>query len=853
MDSGLVTLHPGEHLVRDQRLESLIERARLAARSAERRCSVSRSASRLLGEVFVFEPSATHGDHETMVVESIKTSDVTLQKFVGREAELQVAAKVLAAATRRQLRVLVLQGAQGVGKTRLLYALDQRLRKRAYNIGFYLANCPPRGREVPLAGLTAMLRVLCGVQEGDSPERIVEVEPRLRAVGLTDEERGAVLAQLGAAGVPSLGPIVPPLRAAFARMIHRLSEDRLHLFVWDDAQSLDPETVDVLANAARRLPTARVVIVLSTRTVDAALLAALKVHDTIVVGELDDADVVKLIGARAGVGQVPEALVQFCQRRAGGHPLFHEHLVRELLDSGALSVSNGQVVRFEPKAEATVARPLRLLLATRLSRLDPELRAVVQAAAILGDPIDGAVLSAMVGVPLRKVDALVGELAKLGLMRRIDAASCGLSSPMLREAVSESMGSAVRRQLHAAAATAYEATLGARVDQHADRVAGHLAECGERARAAQFFALSGTRRLRSGQLEASVRDLMHALAAADLPRTSASDLCDWLQTLRAALHHVRAAPSLGRLLPPVLQRIDNDGALDQRVRARIDAASMTSAVHDFEAADLLVDEAENLAGTRVDLRRAALLASGEVNVRRGAFRQALEAFGEAAACGGTRAPGEEYRLEIGLAMGCGASGNKAQALAHLERATALSNPNEQGAAVEREKLRALVLHFSRDFEGAATAATRGVEIARAASISYEVALGLHNLGDSLLWLGDPARAHAAFRQSVEVAEQFGFTRLRDHDLMYLAFLEADQPGGSVGPEIERLMHGAQAAGYAWDALNGRYLLASLYFRRGEVEAARGELERVRALARESKSRLLEASAEEMLKKLGSAE
>ena len=66
-----------------------------------------------------------------------------------------------------------------------------------------------------------MLRVLCGVEEGDSPELIEAVEPRLRALGLTDEERSAVISQLGGAASGAAGPTLPPLRAAFARSMRR--------------------------------------------------------------------------------------------------------------------------------------------------------------------------------------------------------------------------------------------------------------------------------------------------------------------------------------------------------------------------------------------------------------------------------------------------------------------------------------------------------------------------------------------------------------------------------------------------------------------------------------------------------
>ncbi len=862
---GLRSLRPGAgvHLApvlvlpdhtpsRDAMYSSAVETAARLSVVAERRCAVSKAAVRHVHDAFVLEPIPESSNGKGMLVAELRTSDDALAKFVGREAELTAAAKVLAAATRRQLRIVTVVGQQGVGKTRFLYALDRRLRKRAYNIGFYLASCPPRGRDVPLAGLTAMLRVLCGVQEGDSAEQIAEVEPRLRAVGLTDEERGAVIAQIGGASTSSTGPIVPPLRAAFARMVQRLSEDRLHLFVWDDAQSLDPETLDVLTTAAQRLLTARVVLVLSTRSTERHALWTHKNHEVIEIGELDEPDAARLIAVRAGLTEAPTELLAFCLRRAGGHALFLEELVKELLETQALVVGDGRVVRFNPEGDVTVPRPLRSLLASRVARLDNDARAAVHACAILGDPVDSAVLATMLGTSLRNVDALVESLEARGLVRRLGPSSCVLSSPMLREAVLESVTSSVRRQLHAAAASAYESLFGARVEQHADRIGTHLAESGERGRAARFFASSGKRRLTSGQLEAAVRDFAQAISLVDLKHVSAPELCDWLADMRAALQYVRSAPALQARLLNAVSRIDEVGTVEHRVLARIHAASMMSAVHVFEAADEFIDEAQGLAGDRMELLRAALLVAGEINIRRGMFRQALEAFTGAAACGGVFGPGEQYRLEIGLAMSRGASGDKVRALAHIEHAAGLVSAGDLGTAVELEKLRALVLHFSRDFQGSSAASQRGVEAARAAGLSYEVALGLHNMGDSLMWIGDYARSHASFRQSLSVAEEFGFTRLRDHDRMYLAFLEADQLGADSVRLLRELIQDADTKGYAWDALNGRYLLASLLFRRGELDPARTELDRVRLLARESKSHLLEESADEMLKWIAEA-
>jgi Fe-S oxidoreductase len=84
--------------------------------------------------------------------------------------------------------------------------------------------------------------------------------------------------------------------------------------------------------------------------------------------------------------------------------------------------------------------------------------------------------------------------------------------------------------------------------------------------------------------------------------------------------------------------------------------------------------------------------------------------------------------------------------------------------------------------------------------------------------------------------------------MYLAFLEADK-GNNDTTVLRELIAIAEAHGYLWDVLDGRHLLGTLAFRRGDTDTARTELGIVQALARDNHNQLLEHSASEMLEQL----
>src|SRR5262249_10805262 len=220
------------------------------------------------------------------------------------------------------------------------------------------------GSSIPLSGLTSLLQVLCGIKEGDPEDRILEVEPRLRALGLRDEEVTAVLFQLGAS--KKTGSSQNALKAAFARMVVSLTSDQLHVFAWDNAQSLDSQSLEIVENAVQRAEGSRAVFLFAIRDGYHHRLEKHASHQLVEVANFDDAETRELVAQRTGARIAPPELVDFCRERAKGHPLFTEELIKELFDSGALVVANGAVVELRLSGEIAVPRPLRALMASRV-------------------------------------------------------------------------------------------------------------------------------------------------------------------------------------------------------------------------------------------------------------------------------------------------------------------------------------------------------------------------------------------------------------------------------------------------------------------------------------------------------
>ncbi|MGK3997833.1 serine/threonine-protein kinase [Sorangium sp. So ce1024] len=816
--------------VRDERLTSLIASAQALARATESQVAVSHLTGRVLRNAFTTEelPGAGRTAPEGgRVVTSAHPPDGAYGRFVGRREELKQLGDILAAATRKRAQIAVIQGERGIGKTRLLAEMERRLSKGDYNVGVYVASCPHNGADVPWSGLTAMLQVLCGIQEGDDEERIRAVLPRLRALGLREEESAAVLGQLGASLVQQRAPqgTSAILRAAFPRMVQSLCEDRLHCFAWDDAQAMDQLTAETLLATAGRTGGLRAVLILATRSDPPPLLEAHPHFYRIQVGELSDSDGARLMAARIGATLLPPELLAFCRERAGGHPLFLEELLKELSDSGALSVADG-VVKARLDGASAVPRSLRTLIATRVRRLDPNDRAVLQAAAILGDPVPTEVLAALLQQKLSAVNRAISGLADRDLLRLKGPAQAGFASPMHGEIVLDAIPPELRRELHAAAAAAYVAVVGEDGAEHAERIGQHFYQAGDRDRAATFYARAALHKIRASQLDPALRLIFQALDLADHARRAPGELSTWLGALADVVVRVRSAPDLGDVVARAQRRIDEAGTPEQKLLARVDVARALGAVDLFADAYARLEEAYALAGDREDLRRKALACETEIGVRTGDYARAVRAVEQLEAMGEI----DDARLLLAISQTRAAVGDIEAALRALDRAEALAAPGDLAAASEREKQRVLVHVFLRDFEAAVKTSARAVDLARSAGLRFETAAALHNLGDASRRLGDLPRAYAALTKSRELAEESGHERLVSINRAHLAYLDGLNGAADAVDLLEELARYADARSYRTDALESRYLLGALLKHRGLVSDARRELAEVLELA-----------------------
>ena len=105
-----------------------------------------------------------------------------------------------------------------------------------------------------------------------------------------------------------------------------------------------------------------------------------------------------MLDALVGTSTELETFKRLLVDKTDGNPFFLEELVQALVETGALSGKPGAyraVVRFQTSRY----RPRLKLLASRIDRLSPVDKRLLQSAVVIGDPVPIGILEAVAGLP----------------------------------------------------------------------------------------------------------------------------------------------------------------------------------------------------------------------------------------------------------------------------------------------------------------------------------------------------------------------------------------------------------------------------------------------------------------------
>jgi class 3 adenylate cyclase/predicted ATPase len=509
--------------------------ARLQAVARPGRVVVSQDTRHLIGRLFELEDLGRHalkGFSEPVGIwEVLGESGAesrfdalhgsTLTPFVGREHELALLLDRWQIAKGGEGQVVLIACEAGVGKSRLVWALRERLADGYMPVSHYGS---PYHTNSALHPVIRLLERAAGLERTDAPEtRLGKLESLLaRGSENLDETVPLVAALLSLPlsvryAMPELNPRQQKQKTleVLVDQLRGLAAHQPVLAVFEDAHWMDPTTlelVDMIVQCAKSLP---ILVLVCFRPEFVPPWTGHSHVAVLTLSRLSRRHGAAIVEAITGGKRLPSDVLEQILQKTDGIPLFVEELTKAVLESGLLRDAGDRFELSGPLPPLAIPATLHDSLLARLDRRAP-VKEVAQIGAVVGREFSYELLAHVSRQSERELRASLEDLVRSELVfcRGVPPqAAYSFKNALVRDAAYESLLKSRRHQLHARIATVLEERFLETVATEPEVLAHHLSSAGLHGRAGEFWHKAGQIAVRRSANVEAIAHFARALEA----------------------------------------------------------------------------------------------------------------------------------------------------------------------------------------------------------------------------------------------------------------------------------------------------------------------------------------------------
>ena len=461
--------------------------------------------------------------------------------IVGREEELATLEDLFQQCLPASCRLVSIVAPAGLGKSRLVSELIQRIRARAR---VTRGQCLPYGEGVTYWPIAELIQDLAGFSPthdfDEARSRILALVQATGAAGGHYHEADAEhIAEVvaGAVGLSGLTAETTEIAWAVRRLLETTALTGGPLVVViDDIHWAEPALLDLLEHVATLTSDVPLLIVCTARPELAEVAPGWseEVPDAVrlTLGPLDTTDVDALLNGLLDGMRLPGHLRTRIMAASDGNPLFVEELVRMLIDDDILVRTDEGWVATAELTDLVIPPSVTAILASRLDRLEPSERALIQRAAVMGREFYRDALEHLGVATVPRLEEDLRSLVSKQLVQRLGQGFGGSETYrffhlLTRDAAYASVPKETRVDLHEQFAGWLEAGAGTRsteyeeiIGYHLEQAVRHLRELGRLGgrdtmlgtRAGRWLSAAGRRSLARDDMSAAANLLERAAA-----------------------------------------------------------------------------------------------------------------------------------------------------------------------------------------------------------------------------------------------------------------------------------------------------------------------------------------------------
>jgi class 3 adenylate cyclase/predicted ATPase len=440
---------------------------------------------------------------------------------VGRIDEIELLVRRWEQAKTGEGRVVLISGEPGIGKSRLVRALEERIGAEPHLRLSYFGSA--LHQDSAFFPYISQLERNAGIGREDGGQtRLDKIVALLEPHSPHPRHDIALFAELlainGGEGYPALG-LSPRMRmertmAALLSQLVGQSAYQPVLMTFEDAQWIDPSSHGALQRAIERLQTLPILLIVSARTDFQPHWVDLP-HVTLQrLSRLSPRERMLMIEHLTRDKPLPEEVLQYIVERTDGVPLFVEELTKTVVEGGLLREDTDRYVLRGPLPRLAIPTTLEASLLARLDRMG-ELRDIAQEAAAIGREFAYELIAAVSGRGEAELVEGLDQLVASGLVQQRGmppSASYSFKHALMQDAAYSTLLRTRREALHARIAEAYEQRFGDIIDTGPELLAHHLAQAGFAERSIGFWLKAARLAIARGAVAEAVAQLHRGLA-----------------------------------------------------------------------------------------------------------------------------------------------------------------------------------------------------------------------------------------------------------------------------------------------------------------------------------------------------
>ncbi|HEV2545955.1 MAG TPA: AAA family ATPase [Stellaceae bacterium] len=500
-----------------------------------------------------------------------------LTPLVGREEELELLLRRWRQAKAGEGSIVLVSGEPGIGKSRIVEALFERLGTEPYTrVRLF---CSPHHQDAALYPTISQLERAAGFRREDTDEQRLDKLEAVLARATNDlSEAAPLLAEL--LSVPTEDryralDLTPQKRKektfkALIAQVAGLAGQQPVVMVCEDAHWIDPTSLELLDLIVDRVPSLPMLLIITFRPEFTPRWVGRSQVTLLSLNRLSQRQRVEMLSRLTGGKALPREIADQIVDRTDGVPLFIEELTKAVVERDELADAGDHYTVTRSLSPLAIPTTLHASLLARLDRLAP-VREVAQIGAALGRQFSHELISAVAPMPQKQLDDGLAQLVSAELVfRRGTPPDAGYTfkHALVQDAAYGTLLREPRRALHARIAGILESRFPEIAESQPELVARHDTEAGLMEKALSLWGKAGQRSIERSALVEAIAQLTRALEQiATLPATQAlrREEIKLQVALIAPLFHVKgySAPEPKRAVERARRLIEEAEALGE--------------------------------------------------------------------------------------------------------------------------------------------------------------------------------------------------------------------------------------------------------------------------------------------------